>query len=683
MKLRTGLIVLLLLVGCQGSESEEQTRVSAGPDGEVVLTHGELQLSLDTKLGLTVSLAGRSIVEPPGEAFPLNVLTVDGGELRDFVLSSDPPLLVAISDQHGTGSQIDLSALASTPEGIQVRQDLKIRVYDRYPTLAILDISYTNLDQDRALTVNQTISGQMRLNAQRAQPESAPYDFHTFQGGSYEWGRSYAGIPITQAFNQQNLMGLYTRANFDEDEDEGGGINLIDVWNRTTGLALCHLGTRDLFVSFPTRTDEQGLVHIQMEEEPDPDLGDQPRMEPGATYRVQAPIGIIAHQGDYFEPLKIYRDLLVDQGIQIQSESPQWTYQSYWKTWGWQRDFTLQMVYERIPQLLELGIRQLQIDDGWQDHVGDWNPNREKYPQGEAGMIASVQKMKSLGIERVYLWWNPLGVNTDSEMARKTEWLVLGKDGAPPTSRQHTLCPAYPPVQEHIRSLVRKWISEWGYDGVYNDFAMNSVAPACINPAPGHVKPTDAFAATPEIWRIIWEEAHALHTSPFVETCICSLPHSLFKNPYTNMTSASDPLTNLQVRARIKVEKATHGPRWAYTNCYIEEGRRDPLPALSDADFASSVGIGSILATLYAELTPEEFSQYRKWFQIYFREMVSSGEYLNLYDIIYDRPEAHAIRKDGVMYYGFYADSWNGPLELRGLEARQYQVLDYVEIREL
>ncbi len=212
---------------------------------------------------------------------------------------------------------------------------------------------------------------------------------------------------------------------------------------------------------------------------------------------------------------------------------------------------------------------------------------------------------------------------------------------------------------------------------------MNTVAPVCYNPVHGHDRPTDSFEATPEIWRIIWETAHQLNPDPFVETCICSLPHSLFKSPYTNLTSASDAVTNFQIRARIKVEKATHGPRWPYTNCYIETARRDPLPQGSDADFAGSVGIGAILATHYANLTDDEFRQYKKWFDIYYREMISTGEYLNLYDISYDKPESHAIRKADVVYYGFYADEWRGPLELRGLRAGSYRVVDYVENREL
>ena len=59
--------------------------------------------------------------------------------------------------------------------------------------------------------------------------------------------------------------------------------------------------------------------------------------------------------------------------------------------------------------------------------------------------------------------------------------------------------------------------------------------------------------------------------------------------------------------------------------------------------------------------------------------MLSKGEYLNLYDYAFDKPEAHVIRKDGALYYAFYAPGWNGaPIELRGLEpGRKYTVTEY------
>ena len=59
--------------------------------------------------------------------------------------------------------------------------------------------------------------------------------------------------------------------------------------------------------------------------------------------------------------------------------------------------------------------------------------------------------------------------------------------------------------------------------------------------------------------------------------------------------------------------------------------------------------------------------------------MLSRGEYLgDLYDIGFDRPEAHVIRKGAEMYYAFFAPHWSGPIELRGLQDRAYRVVDYV-----
>jgi alpha-galactosidase len=53
------------------------------------------------------------------------------------------------------------------------------------------------------------------------------------------------------------------------------------------------------------------------------------------------------------------------------------------------------------------------------------------------------------------------------------------------------------------------------------------------------------------------------------------------------------------------------------------------------------------------------------------------GQYQGqLYDIGFDRPEGHAISKDGAMYYTFYAPSFAGPIQLRGLSAGRWRVRD-------
>ncbi len=63
---------------------------------------------------------------------------------------------------------------------------------------------------------------------------------------------------------------------------------------------------------------------------------------------------------------------------------------------------------------------------------------------------------------------------------------------------------------------------------------------------------------------------------------------------------------------------------------------------------------------------------------LYNAKMLPKGQYLGeLYDIGFDKPEAHAIEKDGRLYYAFYASTWDGPIELRGLGKGGYRLTDY------
>lgn len=77
-------------------------------------------------------------------------------------------------------------------------------------------------------------------------------------------------------------------------------------------------------------------------------------------------------------------------------------------------------------------------------------------------------------------------------------------------------------------------------------------------------------------------------------------------------------------------------------------------------------------------LTPAREKAWEFWVSLYKSKKLSEGEYLgDLYDIGFDRPETHAIRKDGRIHYAFFAPTWKGAIDLRGLDARRYRVRDY------
>jgi alpha-galactosidase len=101
------------------------------------------------------------------------------------------------------------------------------------------------------------------------------------------------------------------------------------------------------------------------------------------------------------------------------------------------------------------------------------------------------------------------------------------------------------------------------------------------------------------------------------------------------------------------------------------------------------VGTQFVIPSLVAkrsrsDLTPAREKEFEKWLRIYREKMLSRGQYLGqLYDIGFDAPETHAIRKNQAMYYAFFAKQWKGPVELRGLEDRNYTVVDYVTGKSL
>jgi alpha-galactosidase len=145
------------------------------------------------------------------------------------------------------------------------------------------------------------------------------------------------------------------------------------------------------------------------------------------------------------------------------------------------------------------------------------------------------------------------------------------------------------------------------------------------------------------------------------------------------------------------------GPVWLHLALAVLLGPRVPVFAdhveLSDQgiDFASEIGTGGIPATKFVwpeedalhprlsewwGLSPEKEALWKKWLDIASRHRLAEGEYLNLYDLAFDAPEAHVVLKDGKLYYAFYTphygETYEGRLVLRGLQSMRYSLYDYV-----
>jgi alpha-galactosidase len=347
-------------------------------------------------------------------------------------------------------------------------------------------------------------------------------------------------------------------------------------------------------------------------------------------------------------------------------------------------------VYDTLPTVKKMGFSWVTLDDGWQNNYGDWAVDPKKFPHGDADMKALVDRIHAEGF-KAQLWWSPLSAVLDSQLLKEhPDFLLLNEDGSKRNIswwNSFYLCPADRAVVEYHKALVRKILVEWGFDGLKLDGQHMNAVPPCYNPTHHHKRPEDSVEALPDFFREIYETARGVKPDALVEFCPCGTAYSFFTMPHFNMSVASDPESSFQIRSKGKTLKALMGDNVPYFGDHVE---------LSDGaiDFASTVGVGGVVGTQFvlpdlvkkhttSDLTPEREKVFEKWLLIYKEKMLSRGEYLGeLYDIGFDRPEAHVIRKNKELYYAFFARHWSGPIELRGLQDRTYHIVDYVNNKD-
>lgn len=687
----TVLAFLLTLAAVSALQAENSpggltiTRV----DGGLSVENGSIRLEVSDRLALKPWLkdGARWLSVVAAEAWARPAFSIVVGDMPvesfrvDWASLQERPL----EDKLGHGRELVLRAVSdSLYEHIykQVRLAVEVRLafYDRYPQVVISRAEFTNLSP-YILDVDRLTSLRLSLDRRLLEPDEKPWAFASYHGAAYHWGQDYSLVWLTHDFEQRNFMGLNPRPN---PEQHGWGTPLIDLWTPRCGLALAGIEPRPEWFSLPVKTDSDGLVEVAFEEEPDAALGQQDSLLPGGSIATLRS-ALILHRLDYYDPLSTLSGMLRDQGIAIPKESPPQSYEPYWKTWAFKTNFTLDKIYAVLPQLKRIGVRWANLDDGWFTYHGDWEPNPAsgKFPGGSADMKAFVKRLHREGFKSS-LWWYPQGADPGSRVALEhPELFVRNRDGSlfKGECGDYCFCPVLPASVEYIRTQTRKIMQEWDFDGLYVDFSDLSDTPPCHAPEHGHASPLDGFRGQAGFFKAIFDTAQQIKPGCPVEMCICALPHDPFKMPFYNVASASDPVTLGQTRRRIKVEKALHGPRFCVGDAYqlpIQDWYSDHRPE----SFESAMGAGAQLTTFFRELTPDQEKLYRKWFGLYDRmgRGTADGEYLNLYDVAFDKPEAHVVRKGDNLYYGFFADVWfrQNAIELRGLSPEvRYRVRDY------
>lgn len=656
------IFIALILIMAFCSATFGQNTAAINVDGTMI----GLEFNTNLHSRVISKIADNSL--PMGNFSPSEFIVIDGKKYQDFTLSDRA--VKEWRDEIGTGMRFKIAGVSG-----ELKKDITITKYDDFPSMLFLQVAYTN-NGTNMLQVDGWTNNHYLVNAV-PRKDDKPL-FWSFEPGSYGWDNDWLQ-PLQAGFERENYMGMNR-------VDYGGGTPVVDIWREDAGLAVGHVEMVPKLVSLPVsmKNDQEASLAVTFKK--------SVALKPGenlTTFRTF----VAVHRGDHFQTLTEFRRFMVRQGIEFK-DAPKGAFETIWCGWGYEKEFTMEEFYGTFPMIQKLGIDWIVLDYGWDTGVGDYYLPKDKFPNGDADMRKVVEEIHAIG-KKGQLWWMPLSVHPCTDMFQKhSEYLLLKEDESPVYIefwKSFFLCPASEDVVNLTRDFVIKAMKEWGWDGLKIDGNNLNTVPPCYNNAHHHAYPEESVEKLPEFFKMIYETALSINPEAVIELCPCGTNQSFYILPYMNQTVSSDPHNSWHIRLKGKTIKALTGDKTAYFGDHVE---------LSDekSDFASTVGIGGVVGTKFVwpvgvhmnresgdvSLTPEKEAVWAKWIKIYNDKMLSLGTYRGeLYDIGYDRPETHAVQKGTVMYYAFYAPSYTGVVELRGLDKRSYRIMDYVNNKDL
>ena len=596
---------------------------------------------------------------------------------------------------YGENKLVEITAVC---DNLDIELNCKIYLPHKFDNAIICVTSFKNRGNKEIDLAGYTVANFL-LDAKNIDADSS-YKFWSFQGGSYEERYDWI-FPLAKDFKRDNYQGMNA-------DYYGGGMPVVDFWTKQQGIAFASLAKVPELISLPVRVEPDGRVSFNISK------NEQIKLLPQESYQI-VPFAIIFHNGDYFNGLKTYSNLMRKGGMKFYT-SPKSAYQPEWCAWGYERNFKPSDILSTLDKVKSLGLGWVTIDDGWQNNIGDWVPDRKKFPLGDKDFKSLIDSIHAKGL-KVRIWWVPLtaqdssysakyypkemndyGFGAQTKVAKEhPDWFLLDKNGSRVKVswwNSYYFCPAKKEVVNYYESFVKKAILEWGVDGFKIDGQNFNSVPECYNELHHHKNAVNSSQALPQYFQKINDLAIKLNPNFVIQMCPCGTNFSIYNLPYVNQLVASDPLSSWQVRLKGKTFKALLGNKTAYSGDHVEltnhiwhEELQKSIPSGKE-DFASTIAVGGVPSTKFTAegirqsdstlgLDTLKQAYYKRWIEIYNKENMSEGEYLNLYDIGFDTPETHLIKKGGNNYYSFFSDkSFDGKVELRGLVKGNYKVYD-------
>jgi alpha-galactosidase len=204
-------------------------------------------------------------------------------------------------------------------------------------------------------------------------------------------------------------------------------------------------------------------------------------LEPGAAVRSERLLVDLA--GPPLEALARYGDALGrEMGARVPPPQVEETVATGWCSWY--RFFTTvreEDVLNNVRLLTEhrdaLPVEYVQLDDGYQTGIGDWESINEKFPHG---MKWLADRIHEAGF-KAGIWLAPFTVSAESDLyGQHPDWVICDPQGRPVPALYNWDQDCYgldctnPEVEAWLERLFHTVAGEWGFDFVKVDFIYSA-----------------------------------------------------------------------------------------------------------------------------------------------------------------------------------------------------------------
>lgn len=169
-----------------------------------------------------------------------------------------------------------------------------------------------------------------------------------------------------------------------------------------------------------------------------------------------------------------------ENGVRVPDRAP-----NGWCSWYHYFDKVTEADVLANVRALQAGARRLpldvvQLDDGFQQQVGDWFATKPTFPRGLRPLAEDIRQAGYTP----GLWLAPFIARSDAALVRRhPEWFLRAPNGRWANAGFnwwrwcYALDPTHPGVREHTAQLMRAAVYEWGYPYLKLDFLYAAALP--------------------------------------------------------------------------------------------------------------------------------------------------------------------------------------------------------------